>query len=166
MARPTKYNRETAEGVVELIRQGYNLRAAAQAYGTSEASLSRWRERYPDFNKAVILATREQNDKASRLSGVRPYKRKACISPQYSPEPLTNHLALSEEEKAKQQPQTWLGLPIKPRPLEYEPTDYYVNPQTERVERIDKNGVLHSCPMWVWEEKHKPRYKTLMDYFF
>lgn len=166
MARPTKYNRETAEGVVELIRQGYNLRAAAQAYGASEASLSRWRERYPDFNKAVVLATREQNNKASRLSGVRPYKRKVCISPQYSPEPLIDHQTPSEKEKVRRQPQTWLGLPIKPRPLEYEPTGYYLNPNTERVEQIDKNGVLHSCPMWVWEEKHRPHYRTLMDYFF
>ncbi len=151
---------------MELIRQGYNLRAAAQAYGASEASLSLWRERYPDFNKAVILATREQNDKASRLSGVRPYKRKTCISTQYGSEPLTSHQTLSEKEKVRRKPQTWLGLPIRPRPLEYEPTEPYLNPNTKCVEWIDKNGVFHTCPMWVWEEKHRPRYKTLMDYFF
>ncbi len=157
MARPTKYNKETAEGIVELIKQGYNLRAAAQVFGASEASLSRWRKRYPAFNKAVILATKEQNDTACRLSGVRPYKRQTYISPQYSSEPLIDRQKLPEEEKVKRQPQTWHGLPIKPRPLDYEPTDYYLNPNTQRVERIDKNGVLQSCPMWMWEEKHRPR---------
>lgn len=166
MARPTKYNKEMAEGVVELIRQGYNLRAAAQAYGASEASLSRWRERYSDFNGAVLLAIKEQNDQANRLAGVRPYKRKAYLSPQYSPEPLINHQALSEEEKIRRQPRTWLGLPIKPQPLEYEPTEPYLNPNTRSVEWIDKSGVFHTCAMWVWEDKHRPRYKTLMDYFF
>lgn len=162
MARPTKYNEKTAEGVVELIKQGYNLRAVAKAFSVSEASLSRWRERYPDFNKAVVLATKEQNARVCRLSDVRPYKRKAYISPQYSQKPLTSSQVLPKEEKARPQPQTWRGLPIKPRPLEYEPTGYYVNPQTERVERIDKNGVLYSCPMWVWEEKHRQNYNPFI----
>lgn len=167
MARPTKYNKETADGVVELIKQGYNLRAAAQANGISEASISRWRERYADFNKDVILATKEQNNKACRLSGIRPYKRKAYISPQYGPEPLISHQVLSEE-KVRRQPQTWLGLPIKPRPLEYEPTDPYLNPNTQSVEWIDKGGVFHTCAMWVWEEKHRPKPYSigLLDCFF
>lgn len=162
MARPTKYNEKTVEGVVELIKQGYNLKAVAKAFNVSEASLSRWRERYPNFNKAVVLATREQNAKTYRLSDVRPYKRKAYISPQYNPKPLTDSQVLPKEGKAKLQHRMWRGLPIKPRPLEYEPTGYYVNPQTERVERIDENGVLHSCPMWVWEEKHRQNYSPFI----
>lgn len=158
MARPTKFNQDIAKGVANLLRQGYNLRAAAQVFGVSEASLSRWRERYPEFNKAVAKATREQNERACHLSGVRPYKRKVHISPQYSPKPLVSHQPSTKEEKVRRQPQTWLGLPIRPRPLDYdEPTGYYLNPNTERVERIDQNGVLHSCPMWVWEEKQRPR---------
>lgn len=161
MARPTKYNTEIAKGVVELVGRGYNLRAAARANGVSEASISRWRERYADFNKALVLATNEQNDKACRLSGVRPYKRKAYISPQYSPEPLIITPLLKEEQMSNQ-PKTWRGLPIKPRPLDYEPTGYYLNPNTERVEQIDQNGVLHSCPMWVWEQKHQPSYNPFI----
>lgn len=165
MARPTKYNTEIAKGVVELVGRGYNLRAAARANGVSEASVSRWRERYVDFNRAIILATNEQNDKACHLSGVRPYKRKAYLSPYYGTEPMTKSQA-QPEEKVRRQPQTWLGLPIKPRPLEYELTEPYLNPETQCVEWIDKDGVFHTCASWVWEEKHRPRYKTLMDYFF
>jgi len=156
MARPTKYNEEIAIGVTQLIRQGYTLRVAAKAFGVSEASLSRWRVRYPDFNKAVIEATLEQQSKAQHLSGVRTYQRKVYL-PSYSPEPLIKPQMPPSINKHSCQPQTWLGLPIKPRPLEYEPTDYYLNLDNEQVERIDRNGVLHSCPMWVWEEKHRPR---------
>lgn len=130
---------------MKLVRQGYNLRATAQVVGASEASLSRWRERYPDFNKAVNMATKEQSETACRLAGIRPYKRKAYISPYYSAEPCKPQTQI--EEKVRRQPQTWLGLPIKPQPLEYEPTDPYLNPNTECVEWIDKSGVFHTCPM-------------------
>lgn len=130
---------------MKLVRQGYNLRATAQVVGASEASLSRWRERYPDFNKAVNMATKEQSETACRLAGIRPYKRKAYISPYYSAEPCKPQT--QTEEKVRRQPQTWLGLPIKPQPLEYEPTDPYLNPNTECVEWIDKSGVFHTCPM-------------------
>lgn len=163
MARPTKYNHDIAEGAVGLIQQGYNLRAAASAFGVSESSLSRWRDKYPEFNKKVILATKEQNERTCRLSGVRPYKRKAYLSPSYSPEPLIKTQA--EEEKVRYEPKTWLGLLIKPQPLEYEPTDPYLNPNTKCVEWIDKGGVFHTCPMWVWEEKHRPKQESILDSF-
>ncbi len=157
MARPTKYNKETADGIVELIKQGYNLRASAQANGVSEASVSRWREQYADFNKEVVLVAKEQNDNACRLSGIRPYKRKAYISPYYDTKPIVKPQAQPEEEKVRRQPKKWLGLPIKPRPLENEPTEPYLNPNTKCVEWIDKGGVFHTCPMWLWEEKHRPQ---------
>ncbi len=168
MARPTKYSKETADGIVELIKQGYNLRASAQANGVSEASISRWRERYADFNKAVVLATKEQNDKVCYLSGIRPYRRKAYISPYYSAKPIVKSQARPEEERVRWQPKKWLGLPIKPRPLENEPTDPYLNPNAKCVEWIDKSGVFHTCPMWLWEEKHqpRPRYEDILDCFF
>lgn len=167
MARPTKYNKEIAEEVVGLVRQGYNLRAIAQVVGASEASLSRWRERYPDFNRAVNIATKEQSETACRLAGIRPYKRKAYISPYYGTEPMIKPQA-QPEEKVRRQPQTWLGLPIKPQPLEYEPTEPYLNPTTQCVEWIDKSGVFHTCAMWVWEEKHRPKPYSigLLDCFF
>lgn len=167
MTRPTKHNKEIAEEGVKLVKQGYNLRAAAQANNISEASISRWRDRYANFNKAVVLITKEQNDNACRLSGIRPYKRQAYISPQYNPRPLTSRQVLSEE-KVRRQPQTWLGLPIKPQPLKYEPTDPYLNPNTHYAEWIDKNGMFHTCAMWVWEEKHRPKPYSigLLDCFF
>lgn len=167
MARPTKYNKEIAEGVVELIRQGYNLRATAQVVGASEASLSRWRERYPNFNKAINLATREQSETACRLASIRPYKRKAYISPYYDTEPYKPQTQ-PKEEKVRRRPQMWLGLPIKPRPLENEPTDPYLNPNTKCVEWIDKSGVFHTCHMWLWEDKHRPQpqHESILDCFF
>lgn len=167
MARPSKYNNEIAKEIVELVRQGYNLRAAAQANGISEASISRWRERYANFNKEIILATKEQNDNVCRLSGVRPYKRKAQISPYYDTEPYKAQTQ-SKKEKVRRQPQAWLGLPIKPRPLENEPTDPYLNPNTKCVEWIDRSEVFHTCPMWLWEEKHRPQpqYESILDCFF
>lgn len=159
MARPTKYNQNIVGEIVSLIRQGYTLSAIAQTVGASEASLSRWREHYPDFNKAVIEATKEQNERAKQLrsAGVRTYRRSAYLSPSYDTEPAKSQ-PLPQETKVRHQPQKWwLGLPIKPRPLDYEPTDFYLNPNTRCVEQIDRNGVLHSCPMWVWEEKHRSR---------
>jgi len=159
MARPTKYNQDLVGEIVSLIRQGYTLKAISQVVGASEASLSRWRELYPDFNKAIIEATLEQNQRAKQLrsSGIRTYRRSAYLSPSYSTDSIIKPQTPPEKAKVRHEPQTWRGLPIKPRPLDYKPTDFYLNPNTKCVEQIDQNGVLHSCSMWVWEEKHRSR---------
>ena len=164
MARPTKYNSELADGVVAMVRKGYTIKATASANGVSEASLRRWRSDYPDFNKSIIEATREQRNNVRHLSkiGVRTYTRKAEISPYYDQRPAIRPSATD----ATPAPTHWQGLPIRPLPLDNEPASPCLNPNSGRVEWRDKAGVLHSCPMHIWQAKHQPRYEPFIADFF
>jgi len=56
MARPTKYNPETAGKIIGLVQAGANRTDAAQAAGIGETTFQSWMKRYPEFRAGVMEA--------------------------------------------------------------------------------------------------------------
>ena len=170
MARPTKYSKTVAEGVTRMIEQGHTIKNAARAFAVSESSLNRWRSTYPEFNQAIINATDRQYYAAKRLrmAGIRTYKRQnetiRSVNPSFAA--AESKVRLQTAHSVQGETNSWQGLPIQSRPLEYEPTTPYLNPNTNAVEWIDHRGILHTCSMWVWETKHKPQQQPFIADFF
>lgn len=78
MARKTKYRKDLADKIVELVGQGYYLKDVAYFCGLSDRTISRWRETHLDFNEAFVKATQRsvENIEAIRRLGHRTYQRK------------------------------------------------------------------------------------------
>lgn len=168
MARKTKYRKDLADKIVELVSQGYCLKDVAYFCGLSDRTISRWRETHLDFNEAFVKATQRsvENIEAIRRLGHRTYQRKAYISPNYGQRPLISPINRSQRQDMPPKNPTWMGLPIKPRPMPWKPTPHFLNPNTMRVEWIEKDEryglVLGTCRMEVWERKHQ----VVDDLFF
>lgn len=171
MARKTKYRKDLADKIVELVGQGYCLKDVAYFCGLSDRTISRWREMHLDFNEAFVKATQRsvENIEAIRRLGHRTYQRKAYISPTYGQshlKPLINRP--QGQDKPPKNP-TWMGLPVKPRPVPWKPTPHFLNPNTMRVEWIEKDEryglVLGTCRMEVWEMKHQTSEQPFLGIF-
>lgn len=54
--RPTKFNKDRAEAVIEAVRQGCTLRAAAAKSNIHVATLCRWRNELCEFREALEIA--------------------------------------------------------------------------------------------------------------
>lgn len=161
MARKTKYRKDLADKIVELVGHGYCLKDVAYFCGLSDRTISRWRETHLDFNEAFVKATQRsvENIEAIRRLGHRTYQRKAYISPNYGQKPLISPINRSQRQDMPPKNPTWMGLPIRPRPSPYEVTPPYVNQNNGRVEWIEDDKryglVLGTCRMEVWERKHQ-----------
>lgn len=164
MARKSKYRQELADKIVELVGQGYCLKDVAYFCGLSDRTISRWREQRTDFNKALIKAAQRSIDniEAIKRLGHRTYQRKAYISPNYGQSHLKPPINCSQGQVSRPKNPTWMGLPIHPRPIPpyVKPVPYYLNPNTRRVEWVERwrggDFVLGTCRMEVWEKKHNP----------
>lgn len=162
MARKSRYRQDLTDKIVELAGQGYCLRDIAYFVGVSDRTISRWKESHLDFNEAFVKATQRsvENVEAIRRLGHRTYQRKAYISPNYGRRPLKTALNGSQRQVYGPKNPTWCGLPIHPRPMPpyTKRIPHYVNPNTMRVEWVDRwrsgDFVLGSCRMEVWEKKH------------
>lgn len=57
MARPTKYNEERAEEILNLYSEGMNLQQVEKKKNLpSRRTICRWRKAYPEFGKAYDIA--------------------------------------------------------------------------------------------------------------
>jgi hypothetical protein len=56
LARPTKFNTDRADRVLDALRAGNTRRAAAQYAGVDDRSLRRWIERFVHFAAAIEKA--------------------------------------------------------------------------------------------------------------
>lgn len=169
MARPTKFSKEIADRILGLVAEGYCVKDVAAMVGASDASIMRWRLKDPAFNKAFLEATARQWENASsiRKRGFRPYRRSGYISPNYYDKPHTAALHGSQRYNPPV-PKTWMGLPIRKRPIPYVITLPYLNEETATVEWIDEGSyglVLHSCSMAVWKQRHQPDEKLFIGTF-
>lgn len=161
------YRQELANKIVELVGQGYCLRDVAYFCGISCRTILRWRETHLDFNKAFVEATQRsvENIEAIRRLGHRTYQRKVYISPTYGQSRLKPPINRSQGQLSRPKNPTWLGLPIHPRPMPpyIKPVPHYLNPNTRRVEWVERwrggDFVLGTCQMEVWEKKHSPIYE-------
>ena len=145
---------------MELVQLGHCLKDVAAEVGVSDITIKRYRDCNPEFNKRFLECTQIGWENLARLKrcGIRTYKRKAIISPNYYEKPHTEPPVASQGQiRTIDRPETWMGLPIRPRPTDYSvDTPYYLNPTTAEVEII-KNGILRVCPMDLWERNHIPQ---------
>lgn len=56
MARPTKYNEDTAKKLCNAIRLGATYKLACDFAGISEDTFANWRKRYADFSERIKQA--------------------------------------------------------------------------------------------------------------
>ena len=57
MSRKTKFTKERAEIILELIRDGYSVTDACRGASIARSTLYKWLGEYPDLNKAMCEAT-------------------------------------------------------------------------------------------------------------
>lgn len=69
MARPTKYNPERVQRIIETLRAGNTRRAAAWTGGIEVETFLQWLRRYPEFSAAVKQA--ESDAELEMVSRVR-----------------------------------------------------------------------------------------------
>ncbi len=78
MSRPSKYSPETTEKFLSLVEEGYPIKIACKKIGITNMTLTRWKNRYPDFAEKLVKATSKQWMNIDNLhkAGIRVYKRK------------------------------------------------------------------------------------------
>jgi len=54
--RPSTYSLERCDAIIEIMRAGYTMTAAAGLMGVSRVTLYRWVAIYPEFSYALSLA--------------------------------------------------------------------------------------------------------------
>ena len=142
MARPRKISEATEEHILELVQLGHCLKDVAAEVGVSDITIKRYRDCNPEFNKRFLECTQIGWENL----------------PNYYEKPHTEPPVASQGQiRTIDRPETWMGLPIRPRPTDYSvDTPYYLNPTTAEVEII-KNGILRVCPMDLWERNHIPQ---------
>lgn len=161
MARPSKYNEETVGRFLELVSNGCTIKDAAYSVGVSDMTINRWRAKHSDFNLAMMAATREGWDYAASMKaeGYRTYRR----SKEYYKHPVEPEKAHTEALAAPQakvlpyhKGRTIAGLPVRPR-ISDSSLEPFINPDTWQVEWRTMDGVLHTCPIAIWEQRHQPK---------
>ena len=144
MSRPSKFSKEIEDKFVNFISDGFSIRLACKGCDVSEDSVSRWRKKYPNFNKKIVEASdcSWKDSKSLAKYGKTPYKR---FQRAYTPI-LSSHHHSSITTKLSF-PKVF-NLPIrKEYPPDMRKTDPYFNQSTRKVEWIDTNGVFHVCPV-------------------
>lgn len=83
MGRPTKYNQEVADRLILFIEQGLTIKDACCEVGVSPDTCSRWRQKYPEFAKKFMEASKKQlwgsADALAKYHHYRPYRRKVGV---------------------------------------------------------------------------------------
>lgn len=170
MGRPSKYNQKTVELLTKFIRDGFTIRQACYGAGISEDTFSRWRAKYPDFDKAVNEATDRQWESSLALAkyGCRTYKRPSRpVRPaENAPDDLQNTSVNRIAELLKGDEihnGKFHGLPIRHMWMDVEKLDtYYYDPDNHFVFWKDRQGITHTMTYDVYERRTNP----VEDYFF
>lgn len=160
MARPTKKNDEIKLKLADSIRSGLTVKDSCEVAGISTSSFNRWRASDPSFNKLIDEATRRgwENAEIFAKYHYRGYKRQIThhLPTLPSDPPLRPSGGLTRQNNARvlhNKTQLYAGLPIRfTRPTE-RPSDYYVNGNNWRVERIDNRGIRHSMGIETYTRK-------------
>lgn len=171
MGRPSKYNKKTVELLLKFIRDKFTIKQACHGADISEDTFSRWREKYPDFNEAVVEATSRQWESSLALAkyGCRTYKRPS--RPLKRPENayngsqdiLFNGDLVDKITKDETTGQKFHGLPIRYMWMDVEEIDtYYYDPDSRFVFWKDRQGITHTMSYRIYERKNNPT----PDYYF
>jgi hypothetical protein len=56
MARPTKFNEERSQKIIEALRGGNTRKASAEYAGINQDTLADWAKRYSDFSDSIKKA--------------------------------------------------------------------------------------------------------------
>lgn len=84
MGRPTKYNQEVADRLILFVEQGLTVKDACYGVNISTDTCSRWRQKYPEFAKKFMEASKKQlrwgsADALAKYHHYRPYKRRVGV---------------------------------------------------------------------------------------
>lgn len=83
MGRPTKYNQEVADRLILFVEQGLTVKDACYGVNISPDTCSRWRQKYPEFAKRFMEASKRQlwgsADALAKYHHYRPYRRKVGV---------------------------------------------------------------------------------------
>lgn len=158
MARPTKMNDKIKLKLADSIRSGLTVKDACEVAGISTSTFNRWRASDLGFNKLIDEATRRgwENAEIFAKYHYRGYKRQIThhlpTLPSDPPlRPLCGPTAQNNSRASDDKAQLCVGLPIRfTRPTE-KPSNFYINGNDWRVERIDKKGIKHSMSLEVYE---------------
>jgi len=138
--RPPKKSPELLYNLVSIIKKGRTIRDACRECGISTTTFNRWRDKDPDFNRDIIIATQRQweNIDETKRVGHRTYKRDARISPNYA--------QYSVASPSPNKPDTLYGLKIRYGSIyEDDPYTPCINPAGTFVEflRREKHDIVH-----------------------
>ncbi|MBR2989712.1 hypothetical protein IKF40_02170 [Candidatus Saccharibacteria bacterium] len=176
MARPSKFNPQVAEKIIDFLLDGLSIKDACFGTDISESSFARYRQQNPKFEQAV------QDALASRQWGCAEAVKKYHSSQRHygketstigintrleARKPLETALRSPEGQfEKRKRPQTYMGLPIRYEPLETYELDVkpFVNPHNESVEWV-KDGILHRCYLDKWLEIHQPKPEPWMEIY-
>ena len=145
MARPTKFNKSTADKLIEFISSGLTIKNSCRGCNISEDSFNRWRKKYPDFDRAIANTSnlQWQNAESPAKYGCRAYKRNQ------KPTKATFHIAPIPKAISPSKPtkiNKIMGLPISfASPDKWIKTEPHFNINSNKIEWIDKDLILHSC---------------------
>ena len=155
MARPSRYSTDLASKIVDFVSSGLTLKDACKGCGISEDTLGRWRKKYPDFNRRIAESSQIQWENAKSLAkyGCRPYKRvQRPLRAKYRNDIMSRVISNIKKEP------TFAGLPIREQsPTRIEETSPYFNKATGQIERIDSNGIFHTCSPAAFRRKQERR---------
>lgn len=173
MARPTKYNKKTVDLLKKFLRDGFTIRQACYGADISEDTFSRWRIRYPEFNKAVNEATNRQWESSLSLAkyGCRTYKRPSrptTVFNNISEKPQENFEsrlhAFVNGDKNEASKRKFHGLPKRYMTMGAEKLNtYYYDPSNGLVFWKDNGGITRSMRYETYLRKTN---STTQDYYF
>ncbi len=162
MARPTKITDEKKLKLADFIRSGLTIKDACYGVCISPSTFNRLRAKDLEFDRLIIEATEGSWSSAEALAKYhyRGYKRKLPIKRVLQPEqqPVqaldVSQLHNNMLDSSLNQPETFLGLPVRFTYPETRPSDYYYNGNTHRVERFTRDGILQSMSVRTWRHKY------------
>lgn len=162
MARPTKITDEKKLKLADFIRSGLTIKDACHGVGISPSTFNRLRAKDLEFDKLIVEATEGGWSNAESLAKYhyRGYKRKLPIKHVLQPEQQSVQISEVSQthdnmpDDSSNQPETFLGLPVRFTYPETRPSDYYYNGNTHRVERFTRDGILQSMSVRTWRHKY------------
>lgn len=162
MARPTKITDKKKLKLADFIRSGLTIKDACYGVGISPSTFNRLRAKDLEFDKLINEATEGGWSNAEALAKYhyRGYRRKLPIKRILQPEqqyvqiPENTHTYSNTLSSSSNQPETFLGLPVRFTYPETRPSDYYYNGNTHRVERFTRDGILQSMSIRTWRHKY------------
>ena len=153
MARPTKYNKEIAGRLAEMIGEGFTIKDSCRFCDVSDDTFGRWRKRYSDFNASIIQASNRQWLSAQSFAKYccRSYKRKQT---EKFPENRCKPMVCKKDFNFKSKSETFMGLPIRYEvPRSMDEIGPYFNVTSNQVEWIDDKKIFHTCSRNIFEKK-------------